>query len=223
MDGRERHVVGHYRLGEPFQRERADFIERYGLLDRDGCSLSDKVWIDYRFAANNPALFKAHTAELISLAPDAILTNSAAAIAALRQQTRTIPIVFVGVADPVGLGFVQSLARPGGNITGFTSFDAPLMRKWLQLLKEIAPNLTRVAVIFNPNSQLAASLANPAIEAAAPSFGISVTFAPVHDDAGIEEAVAALARRKGALEPEASPSSHQSPHEPSVGTGSPAT
>jgi putative ABC transport system substrate-binding protein len=94
-------------------------------------------------------------------------------------------------------GFVQSLARPGGNITGFSSFDTPLMGKWLQLLKEIAPNVTRVAVIFNPDTAPYASLANRAIEAAAPSFGITVTLAPVHDDAAIEEAVTTHARELG--------------------------
>ena len=106
----------------------------------------------------------------------------------MRQQTRTIPIVFVRVADPVGRGFVQSLARPGGNITGFCSFDAPLMGKWLQLLKEVAPGVTRVTVIFNPDAAPFAPFFNRAIEAAAPSLGMTVTLAPVHDDAAIEEA-----------------------------------
>ena len=84
--------------------------------------------------------------------PDALLASTTPGVAALRQQTGTIPIVFVLVADPVGQGFVQTLARPGGNVTGFTSFDTPLMGKWLQLLKEVAPNLTRVAAIFNPDT-----------------------------------------------------------------------
>ena len=101
------------------------------------------------------------------------------------------------MADPVGLGFVQSLARPGGNITGFSAFDAAMMGKWLQLLKEIAPGVTRVAVIFNPDTAPYAPLFNRAIEAAAPSFGMTVTLAPVHDDAAIEEAIAAQAREPG--------------------------
>jgi putative ABC transport system substrate-binding protein len=100
------------------------------------------------------------------------------------------------VPDPVGLGLVQSLARPGGNVTGFSTSDAPMMGKWLQLLKEAAPSVTRVAVIFNPDTALAA-LPNRAIEAAAPSFGVTVTLAPVHDDAAIEEAIAAPAREPG--------------------------
>jgi ABC-type uncharacterized transport system substrate-binding protein len=101
------------------------------------------------------------------------------------------------VADPVGQGFVQSLARPGGNLTGFSANDAELMGKWLQLLKEVAPSVTRVAVIFNSDTAPYAPLFNPAIEAAAPSLGMTVTLTPVHDDAGIEEAVAAHAREPG--------------------------
>jgi putative ABC transport system substrate-binding protein len=92
---------------------------------------------------------------------------------------------------------VQSLARPGGNITGFSAFDPPIMGKWLQLLKEIAPVVTRVAVIFNPNTAPYGTSANPAIEAAARSLGVMVTLAPVHDIAGIEEAAAAQAREPG--------------------------
>jgi putative tryptophan/tyrosine transport system substrate-binding protein len=101
------------------------------------------------------------------------------------------------VVDPVGLGFVRSLARPGGNITGFSAYDAELMGKWLQLLNEIAPRVTRVAVIFNPDTAPFAPLFNRAIEAAAPSVGVAVKLAPVHDDAAIEEAVATRAREPG--------------------------
>jgi putative ABC transport system substrate-binding protein len=101
------------------------------------------------------------------------------------------------VSDPVGQGFVQSLARPGGDITGFSAFDAPLMGKWLQLLKEVAPRVTRVSVIFNPNTAPATTFFSRAIKAAAPSLGMTVTLAPVHDDAGIEKAIAVLAREPG--------------------------
>jgi putative ABC transport system substrate-binding protein len=155
------------------------------------------IRIDYRFAAGDPGLFKTYAAELVGLSPDAILASTAPAVAALRQQTRTIPIVFVTVVDPIALGFVQSLARPGGNITGFSSYDAPVMGKWLQLLKEIAPQVTRTAVIFNLDTAPNAAFLNQAIEDSAPSFGITVTLAPVHDDAGIEEAIASEAREPG--------------------------
>jgi putative tryptophan/tyrosine transport system substrate-binding protein len=166
-------------------------------LGRFGWVEEKNIRIDYRFAAGDPTHFKTYAAELVGLAPDVILANSSSAVAALRQQTRTIPVVFTPVADPVGQGFVQSLARPGGNLTGFTTNDAELMRKWLQLLKEVAPSVTRVAVIFNPDTAPFAPWFNRAIEAAAPSFGMTVTLAPVHDDAGIEAAIATHAREPG--------------------------
>ena len=103
--------------------------------------------IDYRFSAGDPAEIRKQAAELVALAPDAILAHSAAALSPLRQATRTIPIVFVQVPDPVAAGFVDSLARPGGNITGFTSFDYSIAGTWLELLKTIAPRVARVAVI----------------------------------------------------------------------------
>jgi putative tryptophan/tyrosine transport system substrate-binding protein len=168
----------------------ADALGRFGWVE------GKNIRIDYRFAAGDPTLFETYAAELVGLSPDAILASPGTAVPALRRQTRTIPIVFVLLIDPVGLGFVQSLARPGGNITGFGSFDAPLMGKWLQLLKEVAPRVTRVAVIFNPDTTFAARL-NSGIEAAAPSVGVAVTLAPVHDDAGIEEAIAAQGREPG--------------------------
>src|SRR6266849_4360855 len=169
----------------------AHALEQFGWIE------GKNIRIDHRFAAGDPALYKTYAAELVGLSPDVLLAGASPAVAPLRQLTSTIPIVFVHVADPIGLGFVQSLARPGGNITGFSAFDAPMMGKWLQLLKEIAPGVTRVAVIFNPDTAPFASLFNRAIEAAAPSLGMTVTFAPVHDDTGIEEAIANHAREPG--------------------------
>ena len=172
----------------------AAFVQALG---RFGWVEGKNIRIDYRFAAGDPTLFKTYAAELVGLSPDVILANSSSAVAALRQQTRTIPVVFTPVADPVGQGFVESLARPGGNLTGFTTNDAELMGKWLQLLKEVAPSVTRVAVIFNPDTAPFAPLFNRAIEAAAPPFGMTVTLAPVHDDAEIEAAIASHAREPG--------------------------
>jgi putative tryptophan/tyrosine transport system substrate-binding protein len=166
-------------------------------LEKLGWVEGKNIQIDYRFAAGDPALYNAYAVELVDLSPDVLLAGASPAVAPLRQLTSTIPIVFVLVADPVGLGFVQSLARPGGNVTGFSAYDAPLMGKWLQLLKEIEPRVTRVTVIFNPDTAPFAPLFNRAIEAAAPSFGMTVTLAPVHDDAAIEEAIAAQAREPG--------------------------
>jgi putative ABC transport system substrate-binding protein len=121
-------------------------------LGRFGWIEGKNIRIDYCFAASDPNLFKTYAAERVGLKPDVLLAGASLAIAASRQQTRTIPIVFVNVSDPVGQGFVESLARPAGNITGFTAYDAPLMGKWLQLLKEIAPSVTRVVVIFTPDT-----------------------------------------------------------------------
>jgi len=170
------------------------FVE---ALRRFGWVQGKNIRIDYRFAAGDTELFKNYAAELVGMSPDAILTGGSPAVAALQHQTRTIPIVFTGIGDPVGQGFVQSLARPGGNITGFGANDPTLMGKWLQLLKEIAPRVTRVAVIFNPDTAPFAPLFNHEIEAGAPSFRMTVTLATVHDDAGIEEAIAAQAREPG--------------------------
>ena len=161
-------------------------LERYGWIERKNIS------IDYRFASGDPALYRAYAGELVDLAPDVILASPGPGVFSLRQRTRTIPIVFVLLPDPVALGVVQSLARPGGNITGFASYDASMIGKWLQLLKEVAPGVRRVAVIFDPDTAYAPSL-DPVIEAAR-SFGVKVTIAPVHDDAAIEEAIAAQAR-----------------------------
>jgi putative tryptophan/tyrosine transport system substrate-binding protein len=166
-------------------------------LGRFGWVEGKNIRIDYRFAAGDPALYKTYAAELVGLMPDAILASPGPAVAALREQTHTVPIVFVLLPDPIGLGFVQSLARPGGNITGFSSFDAPLMEKWLQLLKEVAPSVTRVVVIFNPDTSFGHPLFSRAIEAAAPLVGVTVTLAPVHDDAAIKEAIATEACEPG--------------------------
>ena len=166
-------------------------------LGRLGWVESKNIKIDYRFAAEDPTLIKTYAAELVSLSPDAILASTNPTVSAVRQHTRTIPIVFVLVSNPVGLGYAQSLARPGGNITGFSSYDAPIMGKWLQLLKEVAPSVTRVAVIYGRDIAPFAKFFNDAIEAAAPSFGMTVTLAPVYDDSEIEEAIAAEAREPG--------------------------
>ena len=166
-------------------------------LEQLGWVEGRNIRVDYRFAAGDPTLYKTYADELVGLRPDAILAGATPAVAVLQPMTRTIPIVFVLTADPVGQGFVQSLARPGGNITGFGVYVAPMMAKWLGLFKEIAPGLRHVAVIFNPDNASFAKLFNQAIEAAAQSLGVSVTLAPVHDNAAIEAAVAAQAQQPG--------------------------
>ena len=154
------------------------------------------IQLDIRYGAGDAARINAIATELVALAPDVIHVTVSPATRALKLATQTIPIIFAGVADPVGDGFVASLARPGGNITGFSSADAGLGGKWLQLLKEIAPGVTRAAVIHNPDTAPHA-LFLPAQEAEAASLGITLIRAAVRDRAGIESAVAALARDPG--------------------------
>ena len=184
---------------DPFaQRIVSAFVQ---ALARFGWADGKNIHLDYRFAAGDPTLYETYAAELVALSPDAILAIPGLAAVALREKTLAIPIVFALMPDPVGAGLVQCLARPGGNVTGFSSYDPPIMGKWLQLLREVSPDVTRVLVIFNPDTAFTstafASLAKRAIEAAAPSFGMTVTFAPVHDDAQIENATTAQAREPG--------------------------
>jgi putative ABC transport system substrate-binding protein len=132
------------------------------------------VQIDYRLAAGNADNIRKYSAELVALAPDVILVAGTAAVGPLLQVAGAVPVVFVNLPDPVGAGYVKSLARPGGNATGFTNFEYGLSAKWLQLLKEVAPGVTRVAVLRDPT--LTAGTAQfAAIQAVAPSLGIEVS------------------------------------------------
>jgi putative ABC transport system substrate-binding protein len=124
---------------------------------------------------------RAHAAELVALRPEVILAGSTPVVTALRSETTSIPIVFVQVVDPVASGFVSSLARPGGNITGITNFETQVGSKWLQTLKELAPKTTRVAVLYNPKTAPYADLLSRSVSAAGPSFGIELTDSPFQD------------------------------------------
>jgi putative ABC transport system substrate-binding protein len=151
------------------------------------------ILIDYRYAAGDAARLKAYAAEMVSAGPDLILANSTPVVAALRQGTPP-PIVFVQVTDPIGQGFVASLARPGGNITGFAAFEPTMGTKWLAMLKEIAPGLARVALMFNPDTAPFARLFWQPVEDAAPSFDVKPIQAPVREVGEIEHAIETLAR-----------------------------
>jgi len=151
------------------------------------------VRIDLRFADADPMRILMLATELVEGHPDVIFAIGAPAAAALRQQTLSIPIIFAQVADPVSAGFVTNLARPEGNITGFTNFEFSVGGKWLQLLKECAPAISRIAVVFDPANPTWAAYLRP-IEAAAPSFGVQLTPAAVRDAAEIKQRVAVFAR-----------------------------
>jgi len=162
-------------------------------LQQSGWTIGRNVQIDTRWATANAATVRRHAAELIALAPDVILAHGTMSVGPLLEATRTVPIVFPVIADPVGAGFVDSLARPGGNATGFMNMEYSLSGKWLELLKEIAPGVTRVAVLRDT--------ANPtgiaqfgAIQTMAPSLKVEVTPVNIRDAPEIERAIAAIAR-----------------------------
>jgi putative tryptophan/tyrosine transport system substrate-binding protein len=161
--------------------------------------IGHNVRIDIRWATTNAAEIRRHAAELAALAPDVILAHGAAAVGALLQATRTVPIVFPVVSDPVAAGLVNSLARPGGNATGFMTVEFSMGGKWLELLKQIAPGVTRVAVLRDPTQGSGTSLF-AAIQAVAPSLRVEVDPVNMRDAGEIERTIAAFARSsKGGL------------------------
>jgi putative ABC transport system substrate-binding protein len=162
-------------------------------LQQSGWSVGRNVRIEYRWSASDADAMRKNAVELIALAPDVILANGNAAMTPLLRVTRTVPIVFAAVADPVGAGYVSSLARPGGNATGFVLYEFGLSGKWLELLKEFAPGVTRVAVIRD--ASVSAGIGQfAAIQSVAPSFGVELTPVDVNEAAEIERAVADFAR-----------------------------
>ena len=147
--------------------------------------------------AGDPDRIKSFAKELVDLRPDAILGTTTPVISALARETQTIPIVFAIVVDPIGSGFAASLAHPGGNVTGFAALDFALGGKWVGLLKEIAPHTVRAALLFNPTTASPLQIYMPSIQAAATSFAVEVSAAPVHAKDEIEGVIAAQARNPG--------------------------
>jgi len=162
-------------------------------LQQAGWAVGHNVRIDIRWGAGDPDRYRQYVAELLALAPDVILAISSAALASLLQATRTVPIVFTTVADPVGAGYVDSLARPGGNATGFVLWEYSIAAKWLELLKEIAPQVTR-AVVFRQSSVAAGPGQFGVLQAVAPSLGVDLRVADVRDAREIERAVTTFAQ-----------------------------
>ena len=163
-------------------------------LAKLGWTEGSNVRIELRWGAGNSERIKTFAKDLVNLRPGAILGHSTPVVAALARETRTIPIVFAGVADPVGSHFAANLAHPGGNITGFTPFDSTLGGKLVELLKEIAPRITRVVLLFNPATAGPLHFFMPSIQAAASSVAVTVKATPVHARDEIEGVIAAQAR-----------------------------
>ena len=181
----------------PATADDAEFQARLGAflqgLALSGWNIGRNVRIDTRWATANAADIRKHAAELAALAPDVILAGGGATVGPLMQATRTVPIVFPVVVDPVGAGFVDSLARPGGNATGFMDGEYSMAAKWLELLKQIAPGVTRVAVLRD-TTQGAGQSQFAAMQAVAPSFKMEVNPGNVRDPGEIERAVASFGR-----------------------------
>jgi putative tryptophan/tyrosine transport system substrate-binding protein len=163
-------------------------------LQQFGWTDGRNVRIDTRWAAGDAERIRRYAAELVALAPDAILTTGTVTVGPLLEATRTVPIVFAQVPDPVGAGFVDSLAQPGGNVTGFTSFEYGMSAKWLELLKQIAPAVSRVAVLRDPAISGGTGQFG-ALQAVAGSFGVVVSPVNVRDPSEIERTIAAFAQR----------------------------
>src|SRR5262245_4694676 len=163
-------------------------------LQKLGWTEGRNIRIDARWAAGDAEAMQRLAKELVALQPDLIVSPNTPTTAALLQQTRTIPIIFVNVADPIDSGFVASLSRPGGNITGFILMEPTIVGKWLELLKEIAPGVARVALLFNPATATYFDIYLKPFKAAALTFGVEAIAAPVHDSSDIEPVLAAQAR-----------------------------
>jgi putative tryptophan/tyrosine transport system substrate-binding protein len=168
-----------------------------GALAKLGWTDGSNLRIELRWGAADPDRMKTFAKELVDLRPDAILGTTTPVISALARETQTTPIVFAIVIDPIGSGFVASLAHPGGNITGFTTLDPALGSKWVGLLKEIAPHTVRAALLFNPTTASPLQIYMPSIQAAATSLAVEVSAAPVHAKNEIEGVIAAQARNPG--------------------------
>jgi putative ABC transport system substrate-binding protein len=195
-----------YRVGVLMARTQGDLegekqaaALRQGLRDL-GWKLGQSLQIDYRWSVGDAAKALAASQELAALNPDVLVANGTPSLRAMMQATSSIPIVFVSVADPLGQGFVPSLARPGGHLTGFSVEEASMGGKWLDYLKEAAPRVSHVAIIFNPETAPYAAMFRPTMDEAAPRMGVTLAWSPVHSAMEIERvAETVAATQDGAL------------------------
>jgi putative ABC transport system substrate-binding protein len=202
----------------PARAQQADRVRRVGWLDlfpesdpnararvkafneviaQLGWAPGRNLAIEYRWGLFDLARAQSASAELLTLQPDVIICGGVPATLAMQQATRTSPIVFTIVSEPVAQGIVPSLAHPGGNLTGFTYLESTIGAKWLELLKEIAPRVARVALMFNPQAGAQSRLFYQSIEGAAPRFAVEATMAPVHATADIEKVMESFGREPG--------------------------
>ena len=184
MNGNERDPV--------YQAYVATFVRS---LQQLGWLEGQNLRIDLRWPSADPERIGAYAAELVGMTPDVILCSGSGSLAGLLRTTSSVKAVFVLVSDPVAQGFVTNLAHPGGNVTGFSAFEPSMAGKWLDLLKQASPRLTRVAVIFNPDTSPQSKLFVPAIEASASSLAVEVVAAPVHATGEFEPLIASFSRR----------------------------
>jgi ABC-type uncharacterized transport system substrate-binding protein len=184
-------VVGATAAADPEGQARLDVFQQ--ALEGLGWTSGRNLQVERRWSGADPAAVRKHAAELVAFAPDVILSSGTVSLVSLLKETRTVPIVFVNVADPVGAGFVDSLSRPGGNATGFMQFEYSLSGKWLEVLKQVAPGVTRAAVLRD--AALTSGTGQFAvIQSVASSVGVEVNPVNVHDASEIERAIAAFAR-----------------------------
>jgi putative ABC transport system substrate-binding protein len=176
---------------DPQSRPRIAALEQ-GLA-RLGWVGGRNIQMDYRWAVGDMGRYRKFAAELVALRPDVLFASGTPTVVALREVTSSIPIVFVLVSNPIGLGFIASLERPGGNITGFIATEPPLAGKWLQILKEAVPQIRRAAFLYNPTTAPYAEAFLPYAEKAAAAYSVELVATPVHNDTEIENALAALA------------------------------
>jgi putative tryptophan/tyrosine transport system substrate-binding protein len=213
-------IIGGLALSRPItaRAQRADRVRRVGLIlplaedDPEAQSrikafrfgLRDLDWvegrnlhIDYQFSGGDLIRIKEQAAELVAMRPDAIVANGTPVLAALRQATTSIPIVFSVVNDPLGQGFVASMGHPGGNITGFSFIDFPIIGKWIGMLKDVFPNLSRVALMFDPDTSPYYDVYLRSFERVSRSIAVEISAAPVRDETEVEQTIARLGREAG--------------------------
>jgi len=194
---RMRRIVFLHSLAEADPEVQARIAAFRQGLETLGWMENRNIQVEHRFAAGDFAQMQAYTAELVNSAPDLIVASSTPVLAALKQATRTIPIVFSVVNDPLGQGFIASLGRPGGNITGFTFVEFALIGKWLEMLKEIAPGVRRMMLMFNPQTAPYYPVFLHEFGQAPAALAVELAAKPVHNEAEVETGVIALAHELG--------------------------